>query len=173
VLYIKHDGFIDVPAVQRLMDDDLLSFIKYAVVRDDPSQDGYLRGLVDAVGPARIVSGIGEQPAVAHLRDFGLAGFTSGCVCVAPALSMRMLQVLRHGDYESAERIRAIFKPLEDLRNSINPVRVLHAALTLAGIAETGPVIPLLNDVPPETRPAIEAAAVALLAEERATAGAV
>lgn len=172
VLYIKHDGFIDVPAVRRLMDDDLLSFIKYAIVRDEPSQDDFLRSLVDAVGPTRIVSGIGEQPAVAHLRDFGLTGFTSGCVCVAPALSMHMLQALRNEDYASAERVRATFKPLEDLRNSINPVRVLHAAVALGGIAETGPVIPLLSDVPPEARPAIKAAAVALLAEERATAGA-
>jgi dihydrodipicolinate synthase/N-acetylneuraminate lyase len=170
VLYIKHDGFIEVPAVRRLMEDDLLSFIKYAIVRDDPSRDDYLRSLVDAVGPARIISGIGEQPAGPHMRDFGLAGFTSGCVCVAPALSMRMLQALRNEDYESAEQIRRTFQPLEDLRNSINPVRVLHAAVELAGIAETGPVIPLLSAVPDETKPAIESAAAALLAEERAMA---
>ena len=149
------------------MDDNLLSFIKYAIIHDDPSHDDYLRCLVDAVGPERIISGIGEQPAIAHLRDFGLAGFTSGCVCVAPALSMRMLGALRNGDFETAEQIRKTFKPLEDLRNSINPVRVLHAAVGLAGIAETGPVIPMLSDVPADSRPTIEAAAVALLEEER------
>lgn len=173
VLYIKHDGFIDVSAVRRLVDDDLLSFIKYAVVRDDPSRDDYLRSLVDEAGPSRIISGIGEQPAITHLRDFGLAGFTSGCVCVAPALSMRMLRALRDADYETAERIRRTFQPLEDLRNSINPVRVLHAAVALAGIADTGPVIPLLSDVPPETRSAIEAAATALLSHEPSAAAAV
>lgn len=170
VLYIKHDGFIEVPAVRRLMEEDLLSFVKYAIVRDDPSHDDYLRTLVDAIGPARIISGIGEQPAIAHMRSFGLAGFTSGCVCVAPALSMRMLQALRNEDYETAGQIRRTFQPLEDLRNSINPVQVLHAAVALAGIAETGPVIPLLSDVPADARPAIEAAARALLAEERAGA---
>jgi len=166
VLYIKHDGFIEVAAVKRLMADGLLSWIKYAIVRDDTSNDAYLRSLVDAVGPDCIVSGIGEQPAVIHLRDFGLQGFTSGCVCVAPGLSMSMLRAIKSGDFLAAEEIRKTFVPLEDLRNSINPVRVLHTAITLAGIADTGPIIPLLSEVPDSDRPAIEAAARQLLGAE-------
>lgn len=159
VLYIKQDGYVTVDVVRKLADDRLLSFIKYAVVRDDPSQDDFLRSLIDAVGAERIVSGIGEQPALPHLRDFGLGGFTSGCVCIAPALSMRMLQALRTGDFAEAERIRGIFQPLEDLRNGIHPVRVLHAAVELAGIAATGPILPLLSPVPDAEIPAITAAA--------------
>ena len=147
VLYIKHDGFIDVPRVKQLMDDGLLSWIKYAIVRDDTSDDDYLRELVDSVGPSRIVSGIGEQPAITHLRDFGVNSFTSGCVCVAPRLSMQMLQAIKAGDFARAEEIRQVFAPLEDLRNSINPVRVLHTAVTLSGIAAMGPLIPLLSEV--------------------------
>lgn len=170
VLYIKHDGWIDVPAVRRLADDSLLSFIKYAVVREDPAQDDYLRALVDAVGGSLIVSGIGEQPAVPHLRTFGLAGFTSGCVCIAPALSMELLRALQSGDCEKAEQIRHIFRPLEDLRNTINPIRVLHAAVALAGIAKTGPILPLLSDVDESRVPAIRDAAQALLAA-RTTVG--
>ena len=173
VLYIKHDGFIEVETVRQLMDDGLLSWIKYAVVRDDTSDDAYLRQLVDTVDPSRIVSGIGEQPAIVHLRDFGVKSYTSGCVCVAPGLSMEMLRAIQAGDFETADRIRSVFRPLEDQRNAINPVRVLHTAITLAGIADTGPILPLLSEIPPADRPAIQEAATALLQHEQKSAGAV
>jgi dihydrodipicolinate synthase/N-acetylneuraminate lyase len=167
VLYIKHDAYIAVDAVKRLMEDGVISFIKYAVVCGDPAEDSYLRGLVDAVGPSRLVSGIGEQPALPHLRRFGLAGFTSGCVCIAPALSAAMLEALRQQDYERADTIRALFRPLEDLRNRIHPIRVLHAAVALAGIARTGPILPLLSDVDESDVPAIRNAALELLGHAR------
>ena len=165
VLYIKHDGYIDVDRVQQLMDDGLLSWIKYAIVRDDTSDDTYLRALVDTVGPSRIVSGIGEQPAITHLRDFGLTSFTSGCVCLAPRLSMQMLRAIKAGEFGKADEIRQVFSPLEDLRNSINPVRVLHTAVTLAGVATMGPLMPLLSEVNAEDAIAIGAAAKQLLAK--------
>ena len=167
VLYIKNDGFIEVAAVKKLMDDGLLSWIKYAVVREDTSNDPYLRELADAVGTERIVSGIGEQPAIVHLRDFGLNCFTSGCVCVAPGKSMEMLRSIRTGDFEVAEQIRSTFKPLENLRNSINPIRVLHTAVALSGIANTGPIIPLMSELDDSNKPAIQAVAAQLLEVER------
>ena len=167
VLYVKNDGFIEVDAVKKLMDDGLLSWIKYAVVREDTSNDPYLRELADAVGTDRIVSGIGEQPAIVHLRDFGLNCFTSGCVCVAPGKSMEMLRAIKAGDFETAEQVRSTFKPLEDLRNSINPIRVLHTAVALSGIANTGPIIPLMSELNDSDRPAIEAAAAQLLELEQ------
>ena len=164
VLYIKNDGFIEIDAVQRLAKDGLLSWIKYATVRDNPVNDPYLRQLVDTVGAPLIVSGIGEQPAISHLREFGLVSYTSGCVCVAPRLSMQMLRAIKVGDFATAERIQAIFGPLEDLRNAINPIRVLHTAVGLAGIAEMGPIIPLLSEVSAADRPAIKEAAMKLFA---------
>ena len=163
VLYLKHDGMLDVDTVKRLTHDGLVSWIKYAIVRDDPRQDPFLSALVDAVGGKFVVSGMGEQPAIVHLRDFGLTGFTSGCVCVAPALSMSMLRALRDRNFVEAERIRAIFAPLEALRDRINPVRVLHAAVRLAGIAETGPITPFWSPVAIADEPAIEQAARDLL----------
>ncbi|MCA9248761.1 MAG: dihydrodipicolinate synthase family protein [Planctomycetales bacterium] len=162
VLYIKHEGQITVDAVARLMDDGLLSAIKYAIVRDDPAQDEYLRLLVDSVDPQRIMSGIGEQPAIVHLRDFGLGGFTSGCVCVAPKLSMQMLAALQAGDFAAAERIREIFQPLEDLRNRISPIRVLHDAVSAANVARTGPILPHLSNVSAGELEEIQPAAIAL-----------
>ncbi|MEO1618746.1 MAG: dihydrodipicolinate synthase family protein, partial [Planctomycetota bacterium] len=93
------------------------------------------------------VSGIGEQPAIVHLRDFGITGFTSGCVCVAPRKSMAMLRAIQSGDFDAAESIRQFFEPLEDLRNEYSPIRVLHHAVEQAGIAKTGPLQPMLSDL--------------------------
>jgi dihydrodipicolinate synthase/N-acetylneuraminate lyase len=76
---------------------------------------------------------------------------------------MDVLRALRAGDYATADRIREIFRPLEDLRNSINPIRVLHAAVALAGIAKTGPILPLLSDVDEAHVPTIREAARTLL----------
>ena len=144
-------------------DEGLVSWIKYAIVRDDPTDDPFLRELVDRVDPEIIVSGIGEQPAIIHLKAFGLGGFTSGCVCVNPALSQSMLRSLAERDSARAEEIREIFKPLEDLRNAINPIRVLHEAVKEAGIAETGPHLPLLSPVTEHERNHIRAASQKLM----------
>jgi dihydrodipicolinate synthase/N-acetylneuraminate lyase len=168
LLYIKHDGYIEPVEVKKLADEKLISGIKYATVRADPREDDYLRRLADVVDRRMIISGIGEQPAVVHLRDFSLGGFTSGCVCVAPSLSAAMLRAMRAGDWAEAKRIRAIFKPLEDLRNAINPIRVLHEAVRLSGIADTGPLLPLLTNVPESDHPKIRDAARRLLDAERA-----
>lgn len=147
LLYIKFDGFLDVADVRRLVDDKLISVIKYATVRANTAEDAYLSQLVDVVDPLKIMSGIGEQPAIIHLRDFGLGGFTSGCVCVAPKLSMDTLRAIQQKKYAEAEALLRTFAPLEDLRNSINPIRVLHEAVRLAGIADTGPALPLLSNL--------------------------
>ena len=166
LVYVKNEGYIEPENIKRLADAGLISGVKYAIVRDDPAKDAYLSKLVELVDPKLIISGIGEQPAVIHLRGFGLGGFTSGCVCVAPRLSARMLEALRTRDWGDAEKIRETFKPLEDLRNEINPIRVLHEAVRLAGIAETGPLIPLMSNVPESDHARIASAAKALLKVE-------
>jgi len=163
LLYIKHQGTIEVQNVKRLIRDGLLSAIKYAIVLDDPADDDYLRELTQTVDPNMIVSGMGEQPAVVHMRDFGLNGFTSGCVCVAPGLSDQMLKAIGQKDFVQAEHLRQTFKPLEDLRNRIHPVRVLHDAVTLSGIADMGPLLPLLSGIDKTQAKQVGAVAVALL----------
>lgn len=163
VLYIKNDGMVDVETVQKMMQDGLISWIKYAVVRENPANDPFLDGIIQAIGPTRIVSGMGEQPAIIHLRDFHLSGFTAGCVCIAPKCSMLMLAAIKRGDYAAAEELRRKFAPLEHLRDSLSPVRVLHAAVELAGIAETGPITPFWSPIPESNHAAIRAAALELL----------
>ncbi|GAB5405103.1 MAG: dihydrodipicolinate synthase family protein [Aureliella sp.] len=147
VLYLKHDRWLPPETVGKMHASGILSWIKYAVVRDDPSQDDYLREVLQQVPGEIVVSGIGEQPAIVHVRDFGIANFTSGCVCVNPALSMKMLSAIKGGRYDEAEEIRKQFCGLEDLRNGINPIRVLHRAVELGGIADTGPMLPMLGEL--------------------------
>ena len=147
VLYIKFEGFIEPETVSQLVKDGLVSWIKYAIVREDPANDPYLEKLVDLVDPNLIVSGIGEQPAIDHLVKFQLAGFTTGCGCLNPAQSQAMLQALQVGNTAAAEQIRQYFKPLEDLRNAIHPIRVLHDAFTASGIANAGPALPLMSNL--------------------------
>ncbi len=166
VLYIKFDGFIDPAGAKQLVDDGLVSFIKYAIVREDTMEDPYLKELINLVDPSIIVSGMGEQPAIEHLRDFGITGFTSGCVCLRPKLSSEMLTACQAGDWNRAEEIKQVFSPLEDLRNAINPVRVLHEAIALAGIGETGPHLPLLSSISDSERDLVEVAARELLKTE-------
>ncbi len=164
VVYVKQEGYVTPREVARLVKDGCVSWIKYAIVREDPSDDPFLKELVQQVPPSLIVSGIGEQPAIVHLRDFKINGFTSGCVCVAPALSANFLKACTAGNWAEAERIREQFKPLEDLRNGINPIRVLHEAVRLAGISDMGPILPLLSGLDAEQAETVGKAAKALVA---------
>jgi dihydrodipicolinate synthase/N-acetylneuraminate lyase len=164
VLYVKDEGYVTPDVVKSLVNAGVISWIKYAVVRKDPAEDALLRGIVDAVGTDLLVSGIGEQPAIIHWRDFGVKAYTSGCVCVAPAPSQKMLRAMQSGDFETAESIRASYEGLENLRNAHGPIPVLHTAVELAGIANTGPLLPLLAQLPESLKAPIEAAAKGLLA---------
>jgi dihydrodipicolinate synthase/N-acetylneuraminate lyase len=164
VLYVKDEGYVTPAVVKSLVDAGVISWIKYAVVRKDPAEDALLRGIVDAVGTDLLVSGIGEQPAIIHWRQFGVKAYTSGCVCVAPAPSQKMLRALQGNDFDTAEAIRASYEGLENLRNAHGPIPVLHTAIELAGIAATGPLLPLLAQLPDSLKGPIEAAAKELLA---------
>ena len=147
VLYLKHDRWLSPSIVESLHRDGLISWIKYAVVLEDTTRDPYLREVLQKVPSEIVVSGIGEQPAIIHLRDFGINGYTSGCVCVAPKMTTKMLKLIKAKDYAAAEKIRVVYEPLEDLRNEINPIRVLHFAVEMAGIADTGPIQPMLSEI--------------------------
>jgi dihydrodipicolinate synthase/N-acetylneuraminate lyase len=77
-----------------------------------------------------------------------------------------MLHSLNAGTYQRAEQIRGIFKALESLRDAISPVRVLHAAVELAGIARTGPIIPPLAGLNDDGQRQVTEAALKLLEAE-------
>lgn len=164
VAYIKHEGYLDVDDLKRLVDDGLISWIKYAIVRANPADDAYLSELIDKVDSKLIVSGIGEQPAVTHLRDFGINSFTAGCICLRPDLSLALLKAIQSQNYERAAEIQKLFEPLEVLRNQINPVRVLHSAVASVGIAKTGALTPLITELHADEAERVAAVAKALMA---------
>jgi dihydrodipicolinate synthase/N-acetylneuraminate lyase len=170
VIYIKSDNYIKPQTLARLFEEKRVAAVKYAVVRENPADDAYLRELTKAVDTQRLVSGIGERPAVIHLRDFGLTSFTSGSVCVAPRGSMQMLALLAAKRWDDAERIRADYMPLEDCRDTISPIRVLHDAVTLAEIADMGPMLPLLTGLDEQSRAKVAPVARRLLEVDRARA---
>jgi dihydrodipicolinate synthase/N-acetylneuraminate lyase len=164
IAYVKDDGYIDAEDLGRLAADGAICGIKYAIVRANPEIDPYLEQVLSVVDRKMVISGIGERPAIAHLMQFKLPGFTSGSVCIAPRLSTMLLEALKRGDVKDAERLRQLFLPLEDLRDAHSPLRVLHEAVRLAGIAETGPILPYLSNITaPVLVAAIEQAAKRLL----------
>jgi len=153
ILYLKEesnfgaDKEAGLDVVARLVDDGVCVAIKYAVVRQNPANDAYLESLLKRVDRARVISGIGERPAVVHMRDWKLPGFTTGSGCVAPRLSGRIFEACVKEDYDRAENLRAEFLPLEDLRDAWSPSKVLHFATQLAAVAETGPAPPFLSSL--------------------------
>jgi dihydrodipicolinate synthase/N-acetylneuraminate lyase len=166
-LYLKSEQTIDIGRIGGLVDEGRILAIKYAVVREDPARDPYLEALVRRIGAARIVSGMGERPVPVHLARFGLASFTTGCGCIAPRVCMLLLHALQRGDLSTAEQIHARFMPLENLRESISLIRVLHDAVTQSGVADMGAQLPLLSASPPERMDEIRTLACALLAYEQ------
>ncbi|MEZ6136235.1 MAG: dihydrodipicolinate synthase family protein [Pirellulaceae bacterium] len=163
VLYLKHDRYLPPSVVGKMYRSGIVSWIKYAVVRDNPAEDNYLREVLAEVPGEVVVSGIGEQPAIIHMRDFEINSFTSGCVCVNPSKSMEMLRAIQSQQYARAEELRQEFCGLEDLRNGINPIRVLHRAVELANIAATGPMLPLLGELSADDTAAVAEAASQLM----------
>lgn len=151
VLYLKsEDGFgsdkeAGLDAAGRLIDDGIAVAIKYAVVLDEPGRDGYLSGLLRRVDPRRVISGMGERPAVVHMRDFALPGLTTGSGCLASRACSAFFDACVSREWARAEELRSFFMPLEDLRDAWGPARVLHHATELAGIAPTGPIPPYVS----------------------------
>lgn len=163
VVYIKSGDYIRPDTLAALVDEGRIAAVKYAAVRDDPADDPYLGALVQVIDRTLMVSGIGERPAVVHLRDFGLASFTSGSVCIAPRGSMRLLKLLQEKRYQEAEQMRAVYLPMEECRDTISPIRALHDAVTLSGIADMGPMLPLLTGLDAAQRERVAPVARALL----------
>jgi dihydrodipicolinate synthase/N-acetylneuraminate lyase len=171
VLYLKtEDGFgkdedAGLDVVERLVDDGVCMGIKYAVVRDDPSEDAYLKELLKRVNRERVISGIGERPAIIHLRDWELNGFTTGSGCVAPRMCQALFEACRENDYDRAAELRETFMSLEDCRDAWGPSRVLHEAMGYT-VTETGPILPYMSELSDEQRSKLKTAAQSLVRQD-------
>ena len=173
ILYLKDetnmgaDLMAGLDVVARLVDEGVCVAIKYAVVREDPARDHYLDELIKRVDRRKVISGIGERPAVIHLRQWGLPGFTTGSGCLAPTLSAAVFSACCAADYAEADRIRSRFLDVEDLRDAWGPARVLHHALELAGIACTGPIPPFVSELSPEQKTQLAPVVQELLTQQQ------
>jgi dihydrodipicolinate synthase/N-acetylneuraminate lyase len=153
IIYVKEesdfgaDRDAGLDAIGRLVRDRICMAIKYAIVWPDPNNDPYLKGLLARVDRKFVISGMGERPAVQHMRDWQLTGFTTGSGCIAPASCQAIFEAARRGAWGEAETMRARFMPLEDLRDAWGPARVLHHATELAGIAPAGPIPPYVSSL--------------------------
>jgi dihydrodipicolinate synthase/N-acetylneuraminate lyase len=161
VLYIKNDDYLAPAEVRALIDEGRILAIKYAAVHADPADDRYLRALLTEVAPEYMISGIGERPALVHLREFGLNSFTTGSGCVAPRASVEMLKAIQARDWARARELRERFIPLEDLRDASSPIQVLHDAVSTV-VADMGPAMPFLSNADEADLPPIRTAATAL-----------
>lgn len=172
IAYVKDEGYIDNADLAALVKEGAVCAVKYAIVRQDPKQDAVLADLVHRIDRNLIISGIGERPVIDHFRGFGLRAFTSGSTCVAPALSNRIREALHAGDDAAAAATRELFIPLEDARDAHSPIRILHSAVELAGIAATGPIgdfLSLIED--PRLLAELKTIAATLLSHNRAALG--
>lgn len=165
-LYVKTEGAITAEGVQALVESGHIWCIKYAVQRADPRQDALLQDLLGRIGRERIVSGMGERPVLAHVGEMGLVSFTTGSGCIAPRSCMALLRAMQSGQAQPAQVLHSQFMPLEDLREGISLIRVLHDAVSWSGLADMGPQLPLLSSTPGSARQVVTAAARALLAQD-------
>jgi dihydrodipicolinate synthase/N-acetylneuraminate lyase len=169
ILYLKSDDAFGadrdegLDAVGRLIDDGTAISIKYAVVRPDPNDDPYLDGLLKRVDRRRVISGMGERPAIEHLRDYRLGGLTTGSGCIAPRSCQTLFEAAASGNWSRAAECRSAFMPLEDLRDLWGPARVLHHATELSGLAPTGPIPPYVSGLAPDQLQQLAPVARALL----------
>lgn len=167
ILYIRREHYLAPDRVQALFADGVVAFVKYAVERPDPRNDRYLSDLCAAIGAGNIASGMGETPIHVHLPDYGLRTYTSGGVCIAPRAARALLAAHRAGDRAAAARLAAPFLAFEAVRAAINGFSVMHDAVTLAGIARMGPILPMAGNVAASDLPRVQAAVDGLVALDR------
>lgn len=165
LLYLKSEDNLGpdvdagLDAVAELIDDGVAIGVKYAIVRKDPGDDAYLQGLLSRVEREVVISGLGERPAVIHMEEWRLPGFTTGSGCINPKHVQALYEAAQRGDFVRAREYRSAFMPLEDLRDRWGPGVVLHEAVESAGIARVGPHVPFLSELTADQREEVGATA--------------
>lgn len=168
VLYIKREKYIGPQELAKLIEEEAVGFVKYAVERAEPASDSYLDALLDAVGRDRIASGMGETPIADHVGRRNMATFTSGAVCIAPRAVNELLRLLRSGDLRQVQPLLEPFLVFERARSRFGGISVLHDAVTLSGLADCGPMLPMLSSLDAQQRAEIRPLVDALMAAEDA-----
>jgi 4-hydroxy-tetrahydrodipicolinate synthase len=171
MVFFKSPEYVSAADLAAMLKDGVLCCVEYGVGGSTDKAEPFLAELLDRVGSAdAVIDGAGERTITTHAR-FGLKGYTSGSGVVAPHLTMALLTALKSGDLDEAGRLREHFLELEALRQAGAPIPVLHDAVRLAGIADTGPIGPFFSNTTDEDAlKAIAAAAKKLRAASVACA---
>lgn len=151
IVYLKREMYVRPEVLEKLVAEGAVRFVKYAVERTDPADDAYLDSVLSAVGCDLVASGMGETPIVNHVGRRGVATFTSGAVCIAPAAAMALLAGLHAGENVDIEP----FLDFERIRGQLGGIQVLHSAITAFGIADMGPMMPMVSVVKERNMPEV------------------
>ncbi len=147
ILYLKRDMYVRPEVLQKLVAEGAVRFVKYAVERPDPAEDAYLDAVLAAIGRDLVASGMGETPVADHIGRRGVATYTSGAVCIAPAAAMEVLALYRAGRQAEADAAIQPFLAFERIRAQLGGIQVLHSGITTSGIADMGPMMPMVSVV--------------------------
>lgn len=147
ILYLKRDMYIRPEVLEKLVAEGAVRFVKYAVERPDPADDPYLDAVLAAIGRDLVASGMGETPVADHVGRRAVATYTSGAVCIAPAAALDLLALYRAGRLVEAEAAIQPFLAFERIRAQLGGIQVLHSGITASGIADMGPMMPMVSVV--------------------------
>ncbi len=147
IVYLKRENYVRPEVLEKLVAEGAVRFVKYAVERPEPADDAYLDAVLAAVGKDRVASGMGETPIIDHVGRRKLATWTSGAVCIAPSAAMALQAKLRAGDLAGAEAAIQPFLDFERVRAQLGGIQVLHSGVTTSGIADMGPMMPMVSVV--------------------------
>ncbi|HEY9278838.1 MAG TPA: dihydrodipicolinate synthase family protein [Eoetvoesiella sp.] len=173
ILYIKDENYVHPDELARLIREGVVRFVKYAVDREDPVNDSYLDSILAEVGTDVVASGMGEVPIADHLARRKLATFTSGAVCIAPAAAMELLSLHKSGDTERAEQLAEPFLEFQQLCCRIGSMKVLHDGVSISGVADMGPLLPMVSNITAAEKPEVQKVITGLLEVEKAVLEAV
>lgn len=145
MVFFKALDYLTPQDVAALLGDGALCGVEYGVVPDENGESSHLTTLLDLVGSAeRLVDGAGELTIVESSK-FGIQGYTSGTGLLAPHISMALLEAVKRGDRAAIESLSRTFVDFDAARAAHSAIPVVHDAIRLAGIADTGPIGPFFE----------------------------
>lgn len=145
MVFFKALDYLTPQDVAALLKDGVLCGVEYGVVPDENGQSPHLTELLDRVGSAdRLIDGAGELTIVESSK-FGIQGYTSGTGLMAPHISMALLDAVKRNDRAAIETLSQPFVAFDAARNAYSAIPVVHDAVRLVGIADTGPIGPFFE----------------------------
>ncbi len=145
MVFFKSPDYLRPVDMAALVKDGALCGVEYGIAPDASGRSPHLETLLDLLGSAEwLIDGAGELTIVGNSK-FGIQGYTSGTGLLAPHLSMALLDAVRRGDRPAIETLSRPFHDFDAVRGAYSAIPVVHAALSLVGIAETGPMGPFFE----------------------------